>query len=412
MSSEIPKRIWQTIVLLSFFFIVAYIPLEILYPRFDNIFFRVTYWIVNSIFIADAFYNYTKKEKIESVELSTKYKTAFLIVDIISAIPFGFITGSIFFELFRFIKIIRVINYIRNINLEEVKLSSYLSFVFFLYWFLIAVHLLACGWISLNDARANIAEEYLTSLYWCMQTITTVGYGDVTPPSALHKIYSMLVMLFGVGVYGFVIGNVANILLKRDPAKTQFLNNLERLRLFVNFREIPSNLQKRIRNYYEYIWKQKIGANETEFVSSLPDGLKTEVELFLKRDVLERIPLFKGINDSFLREVSLHLRPVVYTPGDYIFKAGDRGNEMYFLISGKMKVLTGDEKKVLNNLSDGDFFGELALFQNEIRLATVQAVTYCDIYILNKEVFEHVLNNYPEISSHIRKIAAERLKNS
>jgi voltage-gated potassium channel len=416
MSSEILKRIWQTIVLVSFFFIVVYIPLEILYPRFDNIFFRISYWVVNSIFIADALYNYAllkkKEEKAATIQTTLKFRIFLLIVDIIAAIPFGFIAGKIFLELFRFIKIVRIFTYIRNINLEAIRLSSYLSFVFFLYWFLLAAHWLACGWIALNETRTNIGAEYITSLYWCMQTITTVGYGDVIPPTVQHKIYAMLVMLFGVGVYGFVIGNIANILLKRDPARTQFLNNLERLRSFVNFREIPSVLQKRIRSYYEYIWKQKIGANESEFVDSLPDGLKTEVELFLKRDVIERIPLFKGISDSFLREVSLHLRPVVYTPGDYIFKEGDRGNEMYFLIKGKLKVLTGDENKVLNNLSDGDFFGELALFRNEIRMATVQAATYCDIYILNKEVFEHVLNNYPEISSHIRKIAEERLKNS
>ncbi len=416
MSSETLKRIWRTIVLISFFLIVIYVPLEILYPQFDNNFFKISYWFINLIFISDALFNYVslkkKEEKTSSIQTSIKFRVFLLTIDIVAAIPFGFITGNKFLELLRFIKVIRVFNYIRNINLEAIRLSSYLSFVFFLYWFLLAAHLLSCGWISLNYARVNIADEYVTSIYWCIQTITTVGYGDVTPSTVQHKIYAMMVMLFGVGVYGFVIGNVANILLKRDPARTQFLNNLERLRSFVNFREIPSELQKRIRSYYEYIWKQKIGANESEFVDSLPDGLKTEVELFLKRDVLERIPLFKGISDSFLREVSLHLRPVVYTPGDYIFKSGDRGNEMFFLIKGKLKVLTGDESKVLNTLSDGDFFGELALFRNEIRMATVQAASYCDIYILNKEVFEHVLNNYPEISSHIRKIAEERLKNS
>jgi len=416
MSSEIFKRIWQTIVLISFFLIVVYVPLEILYFQFNNIFFRVSYWVVNSIFIADVLYNYSslkkKEEKTGAIQESVKFRIFLLVIDIITAIPFGFITGNIFYELLRFVKIIRVFNYIRNINLEAIRLSSYLSFVFFLYWFLLAAHWLACGWIALNEAKVNTFEEYITSLYWCIQTITTVGYGDVMLTTIQHKIYAMMVMLFGVGVYGFVIGNVANILLKRDPARTQFLNNLERLRSFVNFREIPPELQKRIRSYYEYIWKQKIGANESEFISGLPDGLKTEVELFLKRDILERIPLFKGISDSFLREVSLHLRPVVYTPGDYIFKQGDRGNEMYFLIKGKLKVLTGDENKVLNTLSDGDFFGELALFRNEIRMATIQAVTYCDVYTLNKKVFEHVLNNYPEISSHIRKIAEERLKNS
>ncbi len=416
MSSEIFKRTWQTIVLLSFFVIVIYIPLRILYHQIDNDFLKINYWIVNLVFIADAFLNIKllKKKDDNSITNITHNKFRFFLVsvDILSAIPFGFISGNIFLELFKLVKVIRVISYIRIIHREAIRLSSYLSFVFFLYWFLIAAHLLACGWIALNEARSDITQEYITSLYWCIQTITTVGYGDVVPSTIPQRIYAMIVMLFGVGVYGFVIGNIANILLKRDPARMQFLNSLERLRSFVNFRSIPSGLQKRIRNYYEYIWKQKLGYNESDFVSGLPDGLKTEVELFLKRDILEKIPLFKGIGDKFLREVSLHLRPVVYTPGDYIFKEGDQGNEMYFVIKGKLKILSGDENKILNTLSDGDFFGELALFRDEIRMATVQAATYCDVYTLNKEVFEHVLNNYPDISSQIKKVAEERLKNT
>ncbi len=102
-------------------------------------------------------------------------------------------------------------------------------------------------------------------------------------------------MLFGVGVYGFVFGNITNILLKRNPARTQFLNNLEKLRSFVNFHKIPSVLQKRIRNYYKYIWRQKLGYNGIEFIAGLPMGLKTDVEIYLKRNILERVPLFKGI---------------------------------------------------------------------------------------------------------------------
>jgi hypothetical protein len=416
MSSEIYRRIWRTVVLIAFFLIIVYIPVRILFPLHNSNFFRISYWLVNIIYLADAIFNYKKLKHTEEISAALqaplKYRTFLLITDFISVVPFGFITGNFYFELFRALKAARVYSYIRSISLEAIRFSSYLTFVFFLYGFLLAAHLLACGWISLNESRTYTSEEYVTSLYWCIQTITTVGYGDVSLPDIHHKIYAMIVMLFGVGVYGFIIGNVANILLKRDPARTQFLNNLEQLRSFVNFREIPPGLQKRIRSYYEYLWKQKIGANESDFIEALPAGLRTEVELFLKRDILERIPLFKGIGDSFLREVSLHLRPVVYTPGDYIFKKGDRGNEMYFIIKGVLKVLTDDEERVLNTISDGDFFGELALFRNEIRMATVKAETYCDVYILNKEVFEHVLNNYPEISSHIKEIAEERLKNS
>lgn len=418
MSSEIFKRVWQSIVLLSFFIMVIYIPLRILYNQIDSDFLKVSYWIVNLVYLADALLNIrllNKKDDNNIVNIThNKFRFFLISVDIISAIPFGFISGNIFLELLRLIKVIRIISYIRIIHREATRLSSYLSFVFFLYWLLIAAHLLACGWIFLHPdkMKVNLQDEYITSLYWCIQTITTVGYGDIVLSTIPQRIYAMMVMLFGVGVYGFVIGNVANILLKRDPARMQFQNSLERLRSFVNFRSIPSGLQKRIRDYYEYIWKQRLGYNESEFVSGLPDGLKKEVELFLKRDILEKIPLFKGISDKFLREVSLHLRPVVYTPGDYIFKEGDRGNEMYFVIKGKLKILSGDESKILNTLSDGDFFGELALFRDEIRMATVQAATYCDVYTLNKGVFEHVLNNYPDISSQIKKVAEARLKNS
>jgi len=415
MSSDIFKKIWQSVILLSFFIFTVYIPLKILYNQIDSSIINTAYWIVSLIFSADAYFNIVLLMKNDSGNLSARKFRYFLIyTDILSALPLGLITGSIFFELFRLIKVFRVADYILNMHQKVIRFRGYLTFVFFLYGFLIAVHLLACGWISLHPGKTNISmeDEYVTSLYWCMQTITTVGYGDVELSTSRQRIYAMIVMLFGVGVYGFVIGNVANILLKGNPARVMFQNSLERLRSFVNFRSIPPRLQKRIRDYYEYLWKEKLGYNESDFIAGLPDGLKTEVELFLKHDMLERIPLFRGISDKFLKEVSLYLRPVVYTPGDYVFREGDKGNEMYFIIKGKLKVLTGDENKTLTTLSDGDFFGELALFKDEVRNATVQATTYCDLYLLSKEVFNHVLKNYPDISSHIKKIAEERLKSS
>jgi hypothetical protein len=365
----------------------------------------------------DSFINIVNRENDKDhqdiVQTKSKYRTLWIVIDIIAAIPYVLITGNIYFELIRFVKLVRIVRYVKSIFLESMRLNSYLIFIFFIYWFLLITHWLACGWVALNsDANQSSVETYVTSLYWCVQTVTTVGYGDVVLSTIPQKIYAMVVMLFGVGVYGYIIGNVANILLKKDPARTQYLNNLGKLRAFVNFRSIPQDLQKRIRNYYEYIWRQKLGYNESDFIVGLPDGLKTEVELYLKRDILEKIPLFRGISDKFIREVSLHLRPVIYTPGDYIFKEGDRGVEMYFIIRGKLKVLSGDEHRVLNVISDGNFFGELALFKDETRMATVQAITYCDVYVLNKEVFEHVLNNYPDIYSHIRKVAEERSKNS
>lgn len=413
--SDFVKKIWQAIVLCSVFLLGVYLPYKIVI-RSEVYVEGVLSWFVTLVLIADFVFNIVAKKddrgSRDFIQPKNKYRNLWIIIDIIAAIPFFLITGNIFLELIRLIKFARVVQYVRNIFLESVRLNSYLIFIFFIYWFLLTTQWLACGWVALNsDVNQSSFEQYITSLYWCIQTITTVGYGDVVLSTVPQKIYAMVVMLFGVGVYGYIIGNVANILLKRDPARTQYFDNIGKLRAFVNFRSIPQDLQKRIRNYYEYIWRQKLGYHESDFIDDLPDGLKTEVELFLKRDIMEKIPLFKGISDKFIKEVSLHLKPLVYTPGDYIFNEGDKGTEMYFVIRGKLRILLGEDK-VLNEISDGDFFGELALFRDEVRTASVQAITYCDLYVLSKEAFEHVLNNYPEISTRIRKVAEERLKNS
>jgi voltage-gated potassium channel len=297
-----------------------------------------------------------------------------------------------------------------NLRQRAVRLGDYMNLAFFIFWLSILSHWFACGWIALTFTN-EIPDEwnlYVSSLYWVIQTFTTVGYGDVPSTSNAQMIYSMLVMLFGVGVYGYVIGNVANILSKKDPGKAQFFENMDKLKSFVRYRNIPPELQKRILNYYIYIWKKRLGFNETSFMEGLPSGLRTEVEVFLKRDVLKKIPLFKGVDDKFLKEVSLHLRPVVYTPGDFIFKEGDLGNEMHFVIRGRLEVLSGDGMIVYSELSDGDFFGEIALFKNRPRTASIRAITFSDLYILDKEAFEVVLKNYPDIASHIKTIAEQR----
>ena len=110
--------------------------------------------------------------------------------------------------------------------------------------------------------------------------------------------------------------------------------------------------------------------------------------------------MFEKQNEDFLEEVAVHLKPLVATPADYIFKEGDEGKNVYFLISGELEVLSGVEEKIVSILHEGDFFDEIALFKNVPRTASVKAVTYRDLYTLAKARFDYVLNKYPEIKKN------------
>jgi Cyclic nucleotide-binding domain/Ion transport protein len=416
---SIYAHIWRSVITACTILSAIYIPLRIIFNVNENENLSHFDWLITLIFIADLVYNFlirinSKDGKTDFIKIESSSNSNFwLFVDFVAAFPFHLIPGFSILQMLRIIKLSRVAQYMHELRQRVLRFGDYLNLGFFIFWLLLLIHWFACGWVilySFPNGTDNSAI-YINSLYWCIQTFTTVGYGDITPVNNGQHIYSIIVMLLGVGVYGYLIGNVANILSKRDPAKAQYFENIESLKAFSNFRNIPIGIQKKIRDYFAYIWKKRLGYDESAFISKLPSGLQDEVSLFLKRDILEKIPLFKGIDDMFLKEMSLHLRPLVFTPGEYVFKEGDKGNEMYFVIRGRLEVVEKDSK-IRNILKDGDFFGEIALFKNINRTAGVRAVTYSDLYILDKDVFNYCLESYPEITDQIKATAEKRINES
>jgi Ion transport protein/Cyclic nucleotide-binding domain len=410
------KRIWDLLISLCATLLAIYVPLQTVLKIPDTIQYTSIYWLITLIFIADIGVNYFSEPAdhhniVQSKKHKTNYLKTWFIVDLLAAIPFEIIFANPVFGLIRLVKFLKVAVYIHDLRQRILKLQDYSLLIFFAFWVLIISHWLTCGWISLRifpEAIEN-AEKYVASIFWVIETLTTVGYGEIVPSTMGQQIYAILVMLFGVAMYGFIIGNVANILSKRNPARAQYFNNLEQLRVFVDYRSIPLNLQKKIMDYYLYIWRKKLGFDESVFLSGLPQGLQSEVSVFLKREILEKIPIFRGVSNSFLFEVSSHMRPQVCIPGETIFEEGDIGNEMFFVIRGNLHVYNGDKK--ISTIKDGDFFGEIALFtENKKRTASVLSNTYCDLYRLDKDHFLEVLDKYPEIAAHIKSVANQRIE--
>jgi len=176
----------------------------------------------------------------------------------------------------------------------------------------------------------------------------------------------------------------------------------------MRYKSLPTNLRKRLTEYYAYLWEQRLGYDESSILASLPPSLKTEVSLHLKRDIIQKVPLFKDASEGFIKEIALQITPVVYLPGDYVVAAGETGNDMYFVSRGELEVVSKDGEMVFTKLSDGDFFGEIALMLKQPRTASVRATTYCDLYRLDRELFERVLSHYPEVAAKIQKRAEER----
>ena len=115
----------------------------------------------------------------------------------------------------------------------------------------------------------------------------------------------------------------------------------------------------------------------------------------LHNTMLTHVPLFSGLSDAEIQPVLNHATKKVVAKNTIIISEGDQSASLYVILSGKVKVfLQDDEGKevVLNYQEPGEYFGELALFDEAPRSASVAAPQSCKIMIVSKaQVREAIL---------------------
>lgn len=101
-----------------------------------------------------------------------------------------------------------------------------------------------------------------------------------------------------------------------------------------------------------------------------------------------------------------------YKAGDFIFREGDLGTEMYIINEGKVEILNqvGDEEQVLAVLEKGDFFGEMSVLEDLPRAATARAATDVRLLQINGSTFDQLLQGNPEIAVRMMRKLSRRLR--
>lgn len=97
-----------------------------------------------------------------------------------------------------------------------------------------------------------------------------------------------------------------------------------------------------------------------------------------------------------------------YQPGEIIFEAGDAGDFMYVVLAGEVEIVFGDE--VINTISTGEVFGEMALIDDSPRSATARAAAVTKLALVNRFDFTFYVQHSPFFALDILEIMANRLR--
>ena len=130
--------------------------------------------------------------------------------------------------------------------------------------------------------------------------------------------------------------------------------------------------------------------------------------------VLKQVPIFQDLNSREIRAMEKILHRRTYNDGEVVFNENEPGAGMYIIENGKVFIKVGKEEKVLAVLSNGDFFGEMALLLETPRTATAVAKGPLKMLGFFQPDLFHVLETKPrtgnKILQRLSQMIAERLR--
>jgi CPA1 family monovalent cation:H+ antiporter len=122
-------------------------------------------------------------------------------------------------------------------------------------------------------------------------------------------------------------------------------------------------------------------------------------------DLVARVPIFRDLDIKRQQAIAHLLTPQLVLPESAVVRRGDKGDAMYFVASGAVRVVV--EPSV--ELGSGDFFGELALLTGHPRNADVVALGFCKLLALKARDFQRLLAQDAGLKGRIEQVAKERL---
>ncbi|CAF0941362.1 unnamed protein product [Adineta ricciae] len=401
--------------------------------------------IVDVMFIIDLIVNLRTTYVKHNEELVTRaskiakhYLKGWFLIDVTAAIPFDILfsllqtngggESTTLMGLLKTARLLRLVRIARKLD----RYSEYGVGVLILLTatFALIAHWLACIWYAIgrlernnhgnerligwlaelanhthqyyNDSDPNSGptktSKYITALYFTFSSLTSVGFGNVSPNTNSEKGFSIIIMLVGSLMYASIFGNVSAIIQRLYSGTARYQIQMLRVKEFIRFHQIPNPLRQRLEDYFNHAWNYTNGIDMNMVLKGFPECLQADICLHLNSQLLKNCSAFKDASEGCLRTFSMKFKTTHAPPGDIITHRGDILTSLYFISRGSIEILKDDN--VVAILSKDDILGENPLLYSEPGKSAynVRALTYCDLHKILRDDLLEVIDMYPEFA--------------
>ncbi|KAJ3158274.1 anaphase-promoting complex subunit Hcn1 [Geranomyces michiganensis] len=302
--------------------------------------------------------------------------------------------------------------------------GSFMSVWMFGGLLLIYLHLYACGmflmgqltnWQSwqLDDQQAILQHgpgtQYTYAFFQAIgNTFPITGFRPVT---AYEQWCTIISCLIGALLYASLVGTISSFSFGLDSSGRLYKEKMDEVNEYMLYKNLNSQLKTKVRNYFQLKYRGKY-FDEMAIMKELNDSLREEITVHNCRDLIAKVNFLSrnvgdGRDHNFLGRIARALRAVYYIQGDTIFEQGRVGTEMYFILSGTVEIIVAGNRVAC--LSDGAFFGEVALLGDVPRTATIKAAADTVAYRLERPDLQSILADYDDMAIKIRLVYEERM---
>lgn len=334
------------------------------------------------------------------------------------------------YRAFRFIRFVKatkamrfskwVSDFMENMNMN-VSLSRALKFLLALTFL---VHLTSCAWYfvaSMDDfshdtwiMRGNYqdrsdTDNYLSSVYFTLTVLDTIGYGDIVPKTVNERILCIFWITFGISFYSYTISNLT-LIFSNIKSRENFIEQKEdTLREFAKFFKLPKPLVKQVKYCVRFNYRNNVfsWSDMDSFLKELPSKLYNKVYKHIFRDVLECIAFFRYRPPDFISELMPLMKNVVVHEGYELYSHGAIARDVFFLMKGRI-IVKDKHDAVLLTYVKGSYFGDIEVVMKTDRKHTTQVEETAHLLKIDAHEFMSVVEKFPEIKEEISELAKER----
>nr|XP_010925144.1 LOW QUALITY PROTEIN: potassium channel AKT1-like [Elaeis guineensis] len=348
-------------------------------------------------------------------QIAWKYITSWFVLDVVSTIPtelarkilppklrsYGFFNMLRLWRLRRVSALFARLEKDRNFNYFWVRCVKLICVTLF------AVHCAGCFYYLLAARNHNPSKtwigvympdfherslwiRYVTSMYWSITTLTTVGYGDLHAENTREMIFDIFYMLFNLGLTAYLIGNMTNLVVHGTSRTRKYRDTIQAATDFAQRNQLPVRLQDQMISHLTLKFRtDSEGLQQQETLDALPKAIRSSISHHLFYDLVQKVYLFRGVSNDLLFQLVSEMRAEYFPPREDVILQNEAPTDFYILVTGTAELidLKNAIEQTVRVARAGDLVGEIGVLCYRPQLFTVRTKSLCQLLRLNRTAF-------------------------